>query len=83
LLPLVTHSAYAFIVTSDNKLFSLRLAARNLLETSPSLPLRHGKNFSNMTRKKQLLKVILLGDSGVGKTSLMHQVWLKEIPHAL
>jgi septin family protein len=36
------------------------------------------------SRKKVLLKVIILGDSGVGKTSLMNQfvnrkVWLKII----
>ena len=29
--------------------------------------------FTMATRKKVLLKVIILGDSGVGKTSLMNQ----------
>ncbi len=33
----------------------------------------HRHDMASSTRKKTLLKVIILGDSGVGKTSLMNQ----------
>ena len=35
--------------------------------------LLHTPYFAMASRKKVLLKVIILGDSGVGKTSLMNQ----------
>jgi len=59
------------MMTFNNIFFLKNLFYQYFLSITPFIYILH--IFKMTTRKKVLLKIIILGDSGVGKTSLMYQ----------